>query len=93
MKQLIIDKNSPNGRFVEVEKNTNSSEYKKRRIYELKQKLFDTDYNILKIVEGCLTLTDCVDIIKQRQSWRKEINELEKELAENETTENTESDN
>lgn len=48
------------------------------RIAVLKQKLSDTDYNILKIVEGAVTLSACADIIKQRASWRKEINELEK---------------
>lgn len=50
------------------------------KINELKQKLSDTDYNILKIVEGAATLTECADIIKQRAAWRKEINELEKVL-------------
>ena len=48
-----------------------------RRIAELKQLLFDTDYNILKIVEGAATLTECAEIIKKRAAWRKEINELE----------------
>jgi hypothetical protein len=47
------------------------------RITELKQKLQDTDYNILKIVEGATTIAKCADIIKQRAEWRKEINELE----------------
>lgn len=51
------------------------------RIAELKQKLFDTDYNILKIVEGAATLTEKADIIAQRAQWRKEINELERELG------------
>lgn len=48
-----------------------------RRIGELKQMLSDTDYNILKIVEGATTLTACAEIIKKRAAWRKEINELE----------------
>lgn len=48
-----------------------------RRIEELKQKLQSTDYNILKIVEGALSLADCADVIKQRAAWRREINELE----------------
>ena len=51
------------------------------RIADLKQKLSDTDYNILKIVEGAATLTEKADIIAQRALWRKEINELEKELG------------
>ena len=51
---------------------------RKARIAELKQFLRDTDYNILKIVEGVATLLDMAEIIKQRSEWRKEINELEK---------------
>ena len=51
------------------------------RISELKQKLFDTDYNIIKIVEGAATLTEKADIIAQRAQWRKEINELEAEMG------------
>lgn len=51
------------------------------RISELKQKLFDTDYNILKIVEGAATLEEMADVIFKRSKWRKEINELEKELG------------
>ena len=49
-------------------------------INELKQKLYDTDYNILKIVEGAATITECAEIIKQRKEWRKKINELESTL-------------
>ena len=51
------------------------------RIVELKQKLFDTDYNILKIVEGAATIDEMSDIIAERSKWRKEINELEKDLG------------
>lgn len=49
-------------------------------INELKQKLSDTDYRILKIVEGAATLTECAEIIRQRAEWRKKINELESTL-------------
>ena len=51
-----------------------------QRITTLKQKLSETDYNILKIVEGAATLTEMASIIAQRALWRKEINELEKDL-------------
>jgi hypothetical protein len=51
-----------------------------RRIAELKQHLSDTDYNILKIVEGAATLSEMAEVIAKRAAWRKEINELEKEL-------------
>lgn len=47
------------------------------RIGELKQFLQETDYNILKIVEGAMTIQDCAEVIAKRASWRKEINELE----------------
>lgn len=50
------------------------------KITELKQKLSETDYNILKIIEGATTVEACADVIKRRAEWRKEINELEKEL-------------
>ena len=46
----------------------------------LKQKLRDTDYHIIKVMEGVSTLADCVEIMKQRAAWRKEINELEKKV-------------
>ena len=58
----------------------NAKELAEQRIAELKAKLYDTDYNILKIVEGAATLSDTAEIIKKRAAWRKEINELEKEL-------------
>lgn len=48
-----------------------------RRIDELKKMLFDTDYNILKVVEGAMTLKDCEEVIAKRAAWRKEINDLE----------------
>lgn len=53
-------------------------------IYELKQKLFNTDYIINKITEAQLLgnsvsaiLSQYKDIIDQRQGWRDEINKLE----------------
>ena len=56
--------------FTELELATN-------RIVELKQLLQNTDYNILKIVEGASTLAECAEVIAKRASWRKEINDLE----------------
>lgn len=47
------------------------------KIAELKQKLQDTDFHILKIVEGAATLSECAEVITKRASWRREINELE----------------
>lgn len=57
-----------------------ASELAHIRISELKQKLQETDYHILKIVEGATTLKECAEIIAQRAGWRKEINDLEKEV-------------
>lgn len=46
-------------------------------ILDLKRKLFSTDYKILKMMEGALTLEECGPVIEQRQMWRARINELE----------------
>lgn len=46
------------------------------KITELKQKLSETDYIIIKIAEGSATKEEYADIIKQRQEWRKELNDL-----------------
>ena len=51
------------------------------KIEELKKKLADTDYNIIKVMEGAATLDEMTDVIANRALWRKEINELEKELG------------
>ena len=50
------------------------------KIFELKQKLKGTDYIALKIIEKAASAEDYADVIKKRQPWRTEINELEKEL-------------
>lgn len=55
-----------------------------RRISELKHFLQETDYNILKVVEGAMTLEDCAEVIAKRSSWRKEINELEVAISQTE---------
>ncbi len=47
------------------------------RIEELKQKLAETDYAVIKIAEGSATVEEYADVITQRQAWRTEINELE----------------
>lgn len=52
---------------------------RKARVSELKQLLRDTDYQILKIVEGATTLDKVADTIRQRAAWRAEINTLESE--------------
>lgn len=46
----------------------------------LKQELQNTDYVVIKIAEGAATEEEYADVIKQRQEWRKQINEYEKSL-------------
>ena len=46
-------------------------------IAELKQKLADSDYAIVKIAEGAATQAEYAELIEQRAQWRARINELE----------------
>lgn len=52
-----------------------------KEIKELKQKLFDTDYQAIKYAEGQLTADEYGATKIQRQVWRNRINELEESLA------------
>lgn len=63
-------------RFVEF----TAAELAAQRIEELKANLAATDYKILKLVEGALTVEDISADIAQRAAWRAEINELEKTI-------------
>ena len=47
------------------------------RIAELKKKLSDTDYVVIKIAEGAATAKEYAEVITNRQKWREEINALE----------------
>lgn len=47
------------------------------RIEQLKASLQDTDYMILKVVEGAATMSEIAETVRQRAAWRAEINELE----------------
>ena len=53
---------------------------KLNRINELKKLLSSTDYQAIKYAEGLITEEEYLPIKNQRQAWRNEINELEKEL-------------
>lgn len=55
----------------------NTKELAQNQIRELKQKLLDTDYNILKLAEGAATFGEMAEVIAQRALWRRQINELE----------------
>ena len=48
-----------------------------QRIAELKQKLYDTDYIVIKIMENAATWEDYPNIKEERQAWRDEINSLQ----------------
>ena len=52
----------------------------RRRIAELKNFLLITDYVVIKIAEGSATAEQYADLIEQRRSCRKEINQLEHEI-------------
>lgn len=47
------------------------------RIMELKAKLQDTDYVVIKIAEGEATQEEYAEVLARRKAWRKEINELQ----------------
>ena len=53
------------------------SEINAERIAELKQKLADSDYVVIKIAEGVASADDYSEILNGRKAWRAEINELE----------------
>lgn len=58
------------------------AEIAQSKIAELKKQLQNTDYAILKIVEGAATLAEYAETIRKRAAWRKEINDLEKVVEE-----------
>ena len=47
---------------------------------ELKRKLSETDYVVVKIAEGVATADEYSDVISQRAEWRSRINEIQKEI-------------
>jgi hypothetical protein len=53
-----------------------------QEILKLKRKLSETDYCIIKIMEGSATTGEYTDVITQRKAWRKHINELENKTYE-----------
>lgn len=50
-----------------------------KKIAELKQQLADTDYKAIKYAEGLISDKEYKSIKEQRQAWRDEINQLERE--------------
>lgn len=52
-------------------------EIKQQRIEELKGLLAETDYVVIKIMEGEATEEEYAEVLANRKLWRKEINELQ----------------
>lgn len=50
-----------------------------KQINELKQQLIKSDYQAIKFAEGWISDDEYGETLNQRQQWRNEINELEKE--------------
>ena len=50
------------------------------QIEQIKKELQETDYVILKVVEGLITLDDCVETREYRQELRNQINFLKEKL-------------
>lgn len=48
---------------------------------ELKRKLSETDYVVVKIAEGVSTADEYSGVISQRAEWRSRINEIQKEIT------------
>lgn len=57
------------------------ADYLQRQIDRYKRELADTDYCILKVVEGAATLADYAETILKRKGWREKINEFQEKLT------------
>lgn len=68
--------------YTPVKPEQTEEEIKQAKIAELKQKLTDTDYKTSKYVDGNYTEEEWQEIVNQRNTWRKEINDLEQLLLE-----------
>ena len=73
----------PEGKTILVP-NDPTEENRKRdnrlRIAQLKKLLADSDYKAIKYAEGLISASDYASIKMEREMWRKEINEKEKDL-------------
>lgn len=63
----------------EIEKRQ-AEENRIHEISNLKTQLSETDYVVIKIAEGVATEKEYADVLKDREDWRKRINELQKEI-------------
>lgn len=75
--ELIIADHRPDYFSLEKMPEPTKEEINQARIAELKQKLAETDYAVIKIAEGEATQDDYAEVLAQRKDWRAEINELQ----------------
>jgi hypothetical protein len=70
-----------NGKFITKDIDFKKEELKHERIVFLKEQLFKTDFKIIKCMEAKLLDKampyNYVELIQQREAWRKELNDLE----------------
>lgn len=52
-----------------------------REIQEIKAKLSETHYAVIKIAKGAATAEEYSEVTAQRKAWRTRINELDEALA------------
>lgn len=66
--------------FTAPDKTATEIEQRKVKISELKDSLFQTDYQAIKFAEGEISEEEYAPIRTQRAEWRAEINTLETEI-------------
>ena len=76
IQEIEADENGRRFQIVEIPQPT-ESELAQQEIQELKQKLFDTDYQAIKFAEGVITAEEYAETKAQRQLWRDRIKEME----------------
>jgi len=72
-------------KVVEIPEKTPEEKHREQvesRIAELKGKLADSDYVVIKIAEGEASAEEYAEVLANRKLWREEINRLQKELEE-----------
>lgn len=59
----------------------NEKEELRIELNQLKHRLEETDFKAIKFAEGVITYEQYQPIKKERENWRKRINEIEKKLG------------
>ena len=80
---MLLFSTDPEGKTILIP-NDPTEENRKRgnrfRIEKLKKLLADSDYKAIKYAEGLISASDYAPIKMEREMWRKEINEKEKDI-------------